>query len=174
MFEENLYRPVGRVSLWFAELETQLTDLLHVLTQCSLDVAHILVEPLSISQKLDTLKAFIAYRRDKGDLSETHEKELSSLLGHVNELLGPRNTLIHGMILKSNQGNLFACFTGRPPRLNETFPATADAINELADKLEQAATRTCHLLLEVQGYQGTPPDDITLPIVARQRKTRTY
>lgn len=120
---------------------------------------------MNLSQQLDTLRGLVERRRAEQSLSPALIAELQGLGGQINTVMGPRNTVIHGMILKTDHGAFFARFAGRPPDVKNLLSADPAAIEKLAEDTLVIAKAIHRLIFKVQGYEPIESEDITLPAV---------
>jgi hypothetical protein len=165
MFEESLFRPVGKLTLYFGELETQFCELIALLCRCDFQVAHALVAPLSLSQKVDTLNELVEYCKDQRLLQPSLISELEKLPGQINTVAASRNIIVHGMLLKMDKGDYFVKLSGRPLKMKTPLPADPGAIDKLADDTMNVAKDIHSLIFKIQGYEPTESHDITLPVL---------
>jgi hypothetical protein len=169
MFNDNIFHPVGKLVLYFGELESQLCELVALLCQCEFDIAHALVAPLSLSQQIDTLRGLVDHSRKEQRFSAALLKELGQLADRINAVLGPRNTLVHGMILKTDKGEFFVRFAGRPPGVKKLLPADPAVIEKLAEDTLDVARLANRLIFKIQGLDPIEREDITVPVVSVRR-----
>jgi len=168
VFKEEILKPVGRFILCFGELETQLCELVAILCQCRVDIALTLISPLNLSQQIDTLRGLVDQCKKEDTVRPEVIEELLRLTNMITSLVGQRNTLVHGMLLKTDRGDFFVRLAGRPPSAKQMLPADASEIEKLADETLTAARLAHRLILRVQGIEGVEIDDITLPVVSRR------
>lgn len=103
--EQNFYSQIGKISIGFSNLESQIKEIIHILIKSEDEfVSSIMLEDNSISQNLKLLLKLAKYNEIEGD-------RIKTLHSSIDKIRINRNLFIHGLwYLKESQNSLsFIC-----------------------------------------------------------------
>ncbi|MEZ7514457.1 hypothetical protein [Flavobacterium frigidarium] len=103
--EQHFYSQIGQISIGFSNLESQIKDLIYILTKSDDEfVNSILLEDNSITQNLKLLLKLCKYH-------EIEEDRIRALHHSINKIRINRNLFIHGLwsFNETENGLMFVC-----------------------------------------------------------------